>query len=49
VVLADAIALGVVALADLTAHEVSTESVAHRLEVTGNLRTGDPATERLAA
>jgi hypothetical protein len=48
-VLADAIALGVVALADLTAHEVSTENVVHRLEVTGNLRTGDPAAERLAA
>ncbi len=48
-VLADAITLGVVALADLTAHEVSTENVVHRLEVTGNLRTGDPAAERLAA
>jgi hypothetical protein len=48
-VLADAIALGVVALADLAAHEVSTENVVHRLEVTGNLRTGDPAAERLAA
>jgi MFS family permease len=32
-VLADAIALGVVAIADLTAHEVSEESVVHRLEV----------------
>jgi len=48
-VLADAIALGVVALADLTAHEVSTENAVHRLEVTGTLRTGDPAAERLAA
>jgi hypothetical protein len=48
-VLADAIALGVVALADLAAHEVSTENVVHRLEVTGTPRTGDPATERLAA
>ncbi|MGI8448825.1 MAG: hypothetical protein ACR2MP_16945 [Streptosporangiaceae bacterium] len=48
-VLADAIALGVVALADLTAHEVSTENVVHRLEVTGTPRTGDPAAERLAA
>ena len=48
-VLADAIALGVVALADLTAHEVSTENVVHRLEVTGTSRTGDPAAERLAA
>lgn len=33
-VFADAIALGVAALADLTAHEVTTESVVHRLEVT---------------
>jgi len=48
-VLADAIALGVVALADLAAHEVSTENVVHRLEVTGTPRTGDPAAERLAA
>jgi hypothetical protein len=37
-VLADAIALGVFALADLTAHEVASESVVHRLEVTGDLR-----------
>ena len=48
-VLADAIALGVVALADLAAHEVSTENVVHRLEVTGSSRTADPAAERLAA
>ena len=33
-VLADAIALAAVALADLTAHEVTTENVVHRLEVT---------------
>lgn len=33
-VFADAIALGVIALADLTAHEVTTESVVHRLVVT---------------
>ncbi len=33
-VFADAIALAVVALADLTAHEVTTENVVHRLEVT---------------
>lgn len=33
-VFADAIALGVLALADLTAHEVTTENVVHRLEVT---------------
>lgn len=48
-ILADAIALGVVALADLAAHEVSTENVVHRLEVTGNPRAADPAAERLAA
>jgi hypothetical protein len=48
-VLADAIALGVVALVDLAAHEVSTENVVHRLEVTGSSRTDDPAAERLAA
>jgi hypothetical protein len=48
-VLADAIALGVFALADLTAHEVSTESVVHRLEVTGDLRGSDTAAERIAA
>ena len=40
-VFADAIALGVVALADLTAHEVTTENVVHRLKVTGS-----PAAER---
>jgi hypothetical protein len=33
-VFADAIALGVIALADLTAHEVTTESVVHRLVIT---------------
>jgi hypothetical protein len=33
-VFADAIALGVLALADLTAHEVTTESVVHRLVIT---------------
>jgi hypothetical protein len=32
-VFADAIALGVVALADLTAHEVTTENVVHRLVI----------------
>ena len=31
---ADAIALSVIALADLTAHEVTTESVARRLVIT---------------
>jgi hypothetical protein len=34
-VLADAILLGVIALADLTAHEVTTEKVVHQLVVTG--------------
>jgi len=33
-VFADAIALGVLALADLTAHEVTTENVVHRLVIT---------------
>jgi hypothetical protein len=33
-VFADAIALGVLALGDLTAHEVTTENVVHHLEVT---------------
>ncbi len=39
-VFADAIALGVAALADLTAHEVTTENVVHRLEVTGSPAAG---------
>lgn len=46
-VFADAIGLGVLALVDLTAHELTTESVVHRLEV-----RSAPATdgrERLAA
>ena len=47
-VFADAIALGVVALADLAAHEASTESVVHRLVVTGAPSAG-PAQERVAA
>src|ERR1051326_8732277 len=38
-VFADAIAVGVLALADLTAHELTSESVIHRLEVT-DTRTG---------
>jgi len=32
-VFADAIAVGVLALADLTAHEATTERVVHQLEV----------------
>ncbi len=34
-VFADAIGMGVLALADLTAHEAGTERVVHELEVTG--------------
>jgi hypothetical protein len=48
-VLADAIALGVLALADLAAHEVSTENVVHRLEVTGDTRSSDLANGRVTA
>lgn len=33
-IFADAIALGVAAIADLTAHEIAEENVVHRLEVT---------------
>ena len=47
-VFADAIALGAVALADLAAHEASTESVVHRLVVTEAPSAG-PAQERVAA
>ena len=42
-VFADAIALGVVAIADLTAHEVSEESVVHRLEVATSAESGQRA------
>ena len=45
VVFADAILLGVLALADLTAHEATTENVVHRLEVLD----GAAAEKRLAA
>jgi hypothetical protein len=48
-VLADAIALGVLALADLAGHEVSTENVVHRLEVTGDTHSSDLASGRVAA
>jgi hypothetical protein len=34
VILADAVALGIAAIADLTAHEIAEENVVHRLEVT---------------
>jgi hypothetical protein len=43
-VFADAIALGVIALGDLTAHEVTTENVVHRLVV-----TPESAADRIAA
>jgi hypothetical protein len=33
-ILADAVALGAAAIADLTAHEIAEENVVHRLEVT---------------
>ncbi len=46
-VFADAIALGVAALADLAAHEVTTENVVHRLEVTGSPAADRPG--RIAA
>jgi hypothetical protein len=44
-VFADAILVGVLALADLTAHEATTESVVHQLEVLD----GAAAEKRLAA
>jgi hypothetical protein len=48
-VFADAIALGALALVDLTAHEVTTESVVHHLEVTENIAGSDAPTGRIAA
>ena len=48
-VFADAIALGALALADLTAHEVTTESVVHRLEVTETVAGSDTPAGRIAA
>jgi hypothetical protein len=44
-VFADAVLVGVLALADLTAHEATTENVVHRLEVLD----GAAAEKRLAA
>ena len=44
-VFADALLIGVLALADLTVHEATTENVVHQLEVLD----GAPAGERLAA
>jgi hypothetical protein len=51
-VLADAILVGVLALADLTAHEVTTEKVVHQLVVTGTPAAANghtAAQERTAA
>jgi hypothetical protein len=48
-VLADAIAVGVLALADLAGHEVSTENVVHRLEVTGDAQVRNPQGSDLPA
>lgn len=47
-VFADAIALAVIALADLAAHEASTESVVHRLEIAESPATNGNRTERAA-
>lgn len=47
--LADAIALGVAAIGDLTAHELTTERVVHRLEVTGIPETTRTPTGRIPA
>jgi hypothetical protein len=48
-VFADAIALGVIALADLTAHEATTENVVHRLVVTETPATNGTTVGRTAA
>jgi hypothetical protein len=47
-VFADAIALGVLALADLTAHEVTTENVVHRLVITDSAAPSESGAGRLA-
>lgn len=47
-VFADAIALGVIALADLAVHEATTESVVHRLEIAGTPAANGTRTERAA-
>lgn len=47
-VFADAIALGAIALADLAAHEASTESVVHRLEIAESPAANGNRTERAA-
>jgi hypothetical protein len=48
-VFADAIAVGVLALADLTAHEATTEKVVHQLVVHEGTVAGSPAEQRTAA
>jgi hypothetical protein len=48
-VFADAIALGVIALADLVGHELSTERVVHTLEVSSQAPTTDRVAAGLAA
>lgn len=48
-VFADAIAIGVLALADLTVHEVSAERVVHHLQVSGPVTAGQRPSERAAA
>jgi hypothetical protein len=48
-VLADAIAVGLLALADLTAHEATTEKVVHQLVVHDGAITASPAEQRVAA
>lgn len=48
-VFADAIALAVLAIGDLTAHEVTTESVVHQLVVTDGSANRETSTSRAAA
>jgi hypothetical protein len=52
-IFAGGVAMAVIALGDLTAHEVTTENVVHRLEVTGPAHagsaSGDGRPERVAA
>src|ERR1700761_7758976 len=48
-VFADAIAVGLLALADLTAHEATTEKVVHQLVVHDGAITTAPAEQRAAA
>ena len=48
-VFANAIAFGVLALADLTAHEVTTENVVHRLVITDSAAPSESRAGRVAA